>query len=171
MTCPKCAHADPKRFGTYGAQKIQRYRCRDCGATFSDPPPKTLGRHLTDLETVVHIIALLMEGVSIRAASRMTGVHKNTILRLLLTIGDKCQRVFDVRVRNVRPRCVQADELWTFVQKKQKRLKFDDPVVFGDAYLWLALDAETKVNLSFYVGKRDNFSAYEFMGDFEPPNR
>ena len=165
MTCPKCAHAEPQRFGTYGAKKIQRYRCRDCGATFSTPQSKPLGRHLTDQETTARIVALLMEGVSIRAAARMTNVHKNTILRLILKIGAKCERLFDGRVRNVRPRFVQADELWTFVHKKQKRLKADDPLVYGDAYLWLALDAETKAILSFHVGKRDAVSAYEFIGD------
>lgn len=165
MTCPKCAYADPKRFGTYGARKIQRFRCRDCGATFSQLQPKPLGRHLTDQDTAARIVGLLMEGVSIRAVSRLTGVHKNTILRLLLTIGEKCARIFDGRVRNMRPRFVEADELWTFIQKKQKRLKWDDPDIFGDAYLWLALDADTKAILSFYVGKRDGLSAYDFIGD------
>ncbi len=165
MTCPKCSHSNPKRFGTYGARKVQRWRCRDCGATFSDRPNNPLGRHLTDQETAARVVGLLMEGVSIRAVSRTTGVHKNTILRLLLTIGEKCQRIFDGRVRNMRPRFVQADELWTFVQKKQKRLKFDDPVAYGDAYLWLAFDADTKAVLSFRVGKRDGVNAYIFIGD------
>lgn len=118
MTCPKCQHAEPQRFGTYGARKVQRYRCRDCAATFSRPQPNTLGRHVTSQDMAARIIALLMEGVSIRAVSRLTGVHKNTISRLLLTIGDKCQQLFDAQVRNVRPRFIEADELWTFVQKK-----------------------------------------------------
>jgi IS1 family transposase len=68
-------------------------------------------------------------------------------------------------VRNLKPRYVQADEAWTFVQKKQKRLKFDDPDDYGDQYVWLALDSESKVIISQHVGKRDGGNAYELARD------
>jgi hypothetical protein len=63
------------------------------------------------------------------------------------------------------PRFVQVDELWTFVQKKQKRLKSDDPIEPGDQYVWIDIDSKTKTVLSYYVRKRDAVSAYEFIGD------
>ena len=85
--------------------------------------PKALGNHTTDLERVVQLFTLLLEGMSIRAASRVTGIHKTTICALLLTLGVRCAIVLDAKVRNLRPWYVQADEAWTFVQKKQKRLK------------------------------------------------
>jgi IS1 family transposase len=107
----------------------------------------------------------MTEGMSIRAISRVTGIHKTTILALLLTVGLKCARLFDAMVRNVRPRYIQADEAWTFVQKKQKRLTVEDPIERGDQYVWIALDSESKAVLSYYVGKRDAVSAYEFIGD------
>jgi len=103
--------------------------------------------------------------VSVRAISRVTGVHKGTILALLKTVGASCARLFDAKVQNVRPRGIQADAAWTFVQKKQKRLKVDDPIECGDQCVWIALDSETKAVLSYYVGKRDAMSAYEFIGD------
>lgn len=166
MTCPKCQHENLKKFGTYGKAKIQRYRCKDCGATVGEPQPaKPLGTHTIDQDRAVQVFTLLTEGMSIRAIARVTGVHKTTILSLLTTVGAKCSRLFDAKVQNMRPRYVQADEAWTFVQKKQKRLRFDDPIEFGDQYVWLALDSERKTILSFYVGKRDGFSAYEFIGD------
>jgi transposase-like protein/IS1 family transposase len=165
VTCPKCQHTNTKKFGTYGAAKIQRFRCRDCSATFSPAQPKPLGQHTTKLDDAERIIALLCEGVSIRAITRLTGVHKTTILSLLLTVGAKCATLFDERVQNLRPRYVQADEAWTFVQKKQKRLKADDPAERGDQYLWVALDSETKLVMTYHVGKRDGLNAYTFVTD------
>jgi len=165
MTCPKCQHDHSKRFGTYGKSKTQRYRCRDCSATFSVRPPQPLGNHTTELDAVAQAFSMMLEGASVRAVSRLTGIHKNTLLRLLLTVGEKCQRVFDAKMQNIKPRHVQADELWGYLHTKARRVKANDPAEYGDVYLWIALDADTKAVLSFYVGKRDGFSAYEFVGD------
>jgi IS1 family transposase len=103
--------------------------------------------------------------MSVRAISRVTGIHKTTILSLLLTIGAKCATLFDELVTGLRPRYVQADELWTFVQKKQRRLKVSDPAERGDQYIWAALDSETKAVLSYHVGKRDAHGAFTLMAD------
>jgi transposase-like protein/IS1 family transposase len=165
MTCPKCQHENLKRFGTYGKAKIQRYRCRDCGATASEPQSRPLGRHTTTLDDAVRVFTLLTEGVSVRAISRVTGIHKTTILGLLTTVADKCRGVFNAKVQNVRAHYVQADEAWTFVHTKAKRVRPNDPAEYGDQYVWLALDSDTKAILSFYVGKRDGPSAYEFVED------
>jgi IS1 family transposase len=106
-----------------------------------------------------------LEGVSIRAISRLTDVHKTTILSLLLTVGAKCATLFDERVQNLKPRYVQADEAWTFVQKKQKRLRHTDPAERGDQYLWVAIDSESKLVMTYHVGKRDGLNAYTFISD------
>jgi transposase-like protein/IS1 family transposase len=164
MTCRKCEHGTAKHFG-FTKAKTARYRCRACGATFTEPRQHELGTHTTSTEDAVKVFTLMTEGMSVRAISRVTGIHKTTILSLLNTVGEKCARLFDAKVRNLRPTYVQADEAWTFVQKKQKRLKADDPIDFGDQYVWIALDSETKVVLSYYIGKRDAMSAYEFIGD------
>ena len=164
MTCRKCEHGTAKRFGFTKARSA-RYRCRDCGATFTDAKQNPIGVHTTSMDDAVKVFTLMTEGMSIRAISRVTDIHKTTILALLLTVGLKCARLFDAKVRNVRPRFVQADEAWTFVQKKQKHLTLDDPEERGDQYVWIALDSETKAVLSYRVGKRDAVSAYEFIGD------
>jgi transposase-like protein len=85
MTCIRCKHEEAKRFGTYGRQKIQRYRCPACKATFSEPRHKPLGRHYISTEKATQIVTLLLEGMSVRAVSRVTGTHQATILSLLLT--------------------------------------------------------------------------------------
>jgi hypothetical protein len=86
MTCIRCQHKACKRFGTYGRRKIQRWRCQECKATFSTPQPK-IGAHYTDPETAAKILTLMLEGMSIRAIERFTGVHRDTILRIMNTAG------------------------------------------------------------------------------------
>lgn len=167
MTCPKCQHDKPKKFGTYGPSKVQRYRCRDCRATFSHTPQKPLGRHYTSVDDASRAVALLCEGMSIRAVSRLTGLHKNTILGLLLTIGEKCANLLDSRLTGLSPRYVQADELWSWVGKKQRKYgprTMANPD-FGDQYVWLAIDAETKLVICQRVGKRSIESCEAFIGD------
>ncbi len=111
------------------------------------------------------MFTLLTEGMSVRAISRVTGIHKTTILSLLLTVGAKCADLFDQHVTGLTPRFVQADELWTFVQKKQKRVKATDPAERGDQYVWIAIDSESKAILSYHVGKRDGASAQALISD------
>ncbi|HKV06327.1 MAG TPA: IS1 family transposase [Candidatus Acidoferrales bacterium] len=165
MTCLKCKHHEGKRFGFYGPRKIQRFRCPGCKATFSEPRPKPLGRHYLSTEKAAEIITFLLEGMSVRAVSRVTGAHQGTILSLLLTVGNTARNLFDARVRNIRPRFVQADELWTFVHTKDGHLNGDAPKEWGDQYIWMAIDSETKMVLSYLVGKRDAVNCLDFVRD------
>jgi IS1 family transposase len=108
----------------------------------------------------------MLEGASIRGVARITGIDKNTLLRLMLTVGFRCRQLFDARVRNVHARRVQADELWAYVGKKQRRVTLDDVKSgAGDQWLWLAVDSDSKAILSYYVGKRTGDSAHAFIGD------
>ena len=107
----------------------------------------------------------MLEGMSVRAISRITGMHKNTILSVMLTAGQSCRGLFNRRIRNLRPRFVQADELWGFVHTKQGRLSPKAPKGWGDAYVWIAMDADTKLILGYLVGKRDHASCYTFVRD------
>ena len=165
MTCIRCKHSEANRFGFYGRNKIQRYRCPSCKSTFSEPRQKPLGRHYVSTEKAAQITRLMMEGMSIRAISRFTGVHQGTILSLLITVGEKCRNLFSARVRNIHPRFVQADELWTFVHTKEGHLYGDASNEWGDQYIWMAIDSETKMVLSYFVGKRIPASADEFIRD------
>jgi IS1 family transposase len=93
-------------------------------------------------------------------------MHKKTILSLLVAAGQKCQAVLNSRIRNIQTKYVQLDELWTFVHTKEAHLHHDDPADWGDAYTWIALDADTKLIISDLVAKRDGPSALEFVTDF-----
>lgn len=112
------------------------------------------------------VIAALVEGSSIRSTERMTGVHRDTIMRLMVRVGKACQALMDQKMRNLRCKRIQVDEIWCYVQKKQRHLKrTDNPNRCGDFWTWVALDAETKLVPAYKVGKRNSFMAKEFISD------
>ncbi len=165
MTCIKCQHGRAKKFGTYGKRRIQRYRCTSCRATFAEPHSLTLGRHYMPPEKAAQIVAMMLEGTSVRSISRLTDVDKNTILSLLLSAGEQCRRVLDRYVTAIRPRFVQMDELWTYVGCHGSRLGKDAPAEWGDQWVWLALDSESKLIISHHIGARNSINAYRFVHD------
>lgn len=162
MTCRKCNHSNIKKFGR--RNNIQRYRCNSCSAVFTDQQPR-MGSHYTRQDEVEKALFMMLEGMSLRAISRITGIHRDTILSLMATASQNAQRVFDARVRNVRPKFVQLDELWCFVGCHGKRVTIDSPADWGDAWTWLALDSESKMILSCHIGPRNTVSAYKFVRD------
>lgn len=116
----------------------------------------------------VAVISALVEGCSVRSTSRMTGVAKGTILRLLAEVGQACAEYQDRAIRNVRSRRVQIDEIWSFVGCKQKNLTADIAERVqgaGDAWTFVAIDADSKLVLSWLVARRDAGCATDFLQD------
>jgi IS1 family transposase len=114
------------------------------------------------------VLHMLLEGNSIRSTERITGVHRDTICRLVVRFGQACQRFTDARLHDLTLRHVEVDEIWTFVAKKQGRLTPDEKgerADIGDMYLWTCLDKETKLVASFLVGKRSADNARRLMVD------
>lgn len=109
------------------------------------------------------VISGLVEGNSIRSISRMTDVDRNTINSLLLRTGARCAALLDERMRQLPCRRLQCDEIWTYVAKKERHVKDDDPVEFGDQWVYVALDADTKLIPAYYVGKRCSENTQVFM--------
>jgi IS1 family transposase len=115
----------------------------------------------------IQILNALVEGVSIRSTERMTQTHRDTIMRLLVSVGARCQRLLDERLQGFTCQHLQLDEIWTFVRKKERRLSALEQLnpEIGDQYMFVAIDAETKLIPSFLVGKRDGHTALLFMMD------
>ena len=112
------------------------------------------------------VICSLIEGCSIRSTERMTGVHRDTIMRLLVKIGTGCEKLMDQQMRNLACKRLQMDEIWTFVGKKQRHLTpSDDPKRTGDVWTFVALDADTKIVPTYKVGERTVPVATEFVAD------
>ena len=117
-------------------------------------------------ETRAHVVRCLVEGVSIRATVRITGVAKGTIFKLLADLGKACAEYHDAHVRNLRVRRLQCDEIWSFVGSKAKNTTPEKKQEgWGDVWTWTAIDADRKLCVSYLVGGRDSGWAYEFMQD------
>ena len=119
-------------------------------------------------EKQLQIVNALVEGNSIRATSRLAGVEHKTVLRVLLRVGDACGQLLNERVRRIRAKHVQVDEIWTYVFKKQKNLGMaDDEATMGDQYVFVAMDSDTKLVISHLVGKRDYPNAFNLIADLK----
>jgi len=119
-----------------------------------------------DSKEQVQVIAALVEGNSIRGTVRMTGVAKNTIVKLLEEIGCACADFHHRSVRNVRVRRLQCDEIWSFVGAKKKNVTAEqEQAGWSDVWTWTAIDADTKLCVTYHVGDRGKHSAFAFMDD------
>jgi len=116
-------------------------------------------------EKQVAIISGLAEGSSIRSLERMTGVHRDTIMRLGVRVGKGCQTMLDHKMRELSCQRLQFDEVWGFIGKKEKHVLRDDDPTLGDVWTWVAIDADTKLVPTFKVGKRDHVAANAFVAD------
>ncbi len=120
--------------------------------------------------TRAQVIGCLIEGCSIRSTVRMTGVAKKTVLRLLVEVGNMCAEFQDRAFRNLSSRRLQLDELWAWIYCKQKNRteaiakKHPDA---GDVWLWVCIDADSKLVLTWMLGGRDLATAKEFVNDIE----
>lgn len=116
-------------------------------------------------ELRIRVIHALCEGNSVNATSRMTGAGKPTILRLLLRVGLGCERLHNRIVRGVQSALIQCDEAWSYIFKKESRVTPSDPAEYGDAYVFVALDANSRLIVSYLAGKRNAESTREFIED------
>jgi IS1 family transposase len=120
----------------------------------------------TPLARRTQIINALVEGNSIRSTERMTGTHRDTIMRLLVEAGAGCHAMMDEKMRDLPCRRIEVDEIWAYVGKKQAHMKpGEDRSRLGDQWTFVALDPETKLVPTYRVGKRSRANAVAFMSD------
>jgi hypothetical protein len=113
----------------------------------------------------IHIVSALCDGVSIRATERLTGTHRDTVMRLGLRVGEGCAQLHDQTMRYLQVNLIELDGAWSFVGKKQKRLRPEDGAEKGDQYVFIGMDATRKAIISYLVGKRDGETANAFAQD------
>ena len=117
-------------------------------------------------EERARVVACLVEVNSLRATTRMTGVHRTTVMKLLADLGKACSEYQDKAFRNLNCKRVQCDEIWSFVGAKEANIPAEEKGHGrGDVWTWTASDAETKLVPCWYVGNRDAGAAYHFMHD------
>jgi IS1 family transposase len=152
VTCHNC-RADCRRFGKRKGR--QRYQCCRCRKLFIEPRNKTLDGMNLPVEKAEAVLRLLLEGNSVSSVERFTEVHHTTILKLLILAGGKAGRIMGDKIRNVPVTDVQADEIWSYIGKKEKRRQPSEDITLGDCYTFVAIDRDTKLVLNVTVGRRD----------------
>ena len=123
-----------------------------------------------NVTTRAKVLNILVEGMGINAACRITGVSKSAVLKLLADVGEACAAYQDRVMRNLKCKRLQCDEIWAFCYSKERNVKTNKRQVegAGDVYTWTAIDADTKLIPCWYVGARDAWSANDFMRDLAP---
>ena len=114
----------------------------------------------------VSAVGMLCEGSSIRSIERLTGIHRDTVMRLGVRMGEGCQRIMDEKMRDLPCRLLQIDEVWGYVGMKQRTAMRNRATGdAGDVWTWIAIDSETKLVPTFAVGNRSGYMANVFMED------
>lgn len=125
-----------------------------------------MSNHLS-MDRKALVVSMLCEGSSIRAIERITNVHRDTIMRLGVRVGEGCHTLMDSTMRNLGCTDIQVDEIWGFIGAKRNTMRTMDvrKTGYGDVWTWIAIDAETKLIPSYAVGDRSKAMACQFMDD------
>lgn len=121
--------------------------------------------NVLNMDKQIAVIGALAEGSSIRSIERITGVHRDTIMRLGVRVGQGCTFLMDAKMRNLSCNRLEMDEIWGFVGKKERNVRMGDGNEVGSVWTWCAIDAETKLVPAFMVGQRDKATATAFATD------
>lgn len=150
-----CNHSHSQKFGKTSSGS-QRYRCRDCGLTFTQSTDSLAGMRI-GVDKATAIIRCLTEGMGVRATGRINHVGKAAVLDTLVLIGERCKLFTEAAIVDVPVKDVQADELWSFVYCKEKtRVKKSLPRThFGDQYCYVGFERHSKLVLAWHMGNRE----------------
>jgi transposase-like protein/IS1 family transposase len=163
MDCPTC-NKPAQKFGK-NRNGSRRFRCLDCKKTFTEGQQKPLDDMRIPMERALMILQLMVEGMSIRSIERVTNTDKKTILSLLELVGERCEKMLDNLIQGVSVKDVQCDEIWGFVQMKEKtkhRKNREEDTRLGDAYTFVAMEANTKLVLAWHLGRRTAADTFIF---------
>jgi transposase-like protein/IS1 family transposase len=163
MACMTC-NVDCQRFGKH-RNGLCRFRCPKCKRTYTEPHKRVLDTMYIPEDRAVLALQLLLEGNSIRSTERITKLDRNTIMSLLVLAGQRCQALMNSKMRGLSMKRIQIDEIWTYVQKKARHVRKGDSAEIGDQWVFVAIDADTKLIPSFHIGKRHLFDTRTFLWD------
>jgi transposase-like protein/IS1 family transposase len=141
-----------------------RLRCKICGQSILHRAPTPLGTLRTDLDKAAQAISMLCEGMAIRSVSRLTGLDKNTVMRIVVEAGESVEQFSTRTITNMEVKEVECDEVWGFCYCKKKTQHAKDwGFKMGDIYTYLAIDRNTKLFLCYAHGKRYTETGAYFM--------
>lgn len=152
--------------GCYGKNRVQRYKCQQCGKRLSEPQEKPFSADIRIApEKVALILHCLADGNSIRGTARLCDVEKRTVLNLLIRAGKQCEYLTNQIVHDLRVDDLEMDECWTFVKVKQRHLSLIGSAdsTIGDQYVYIAQDRASRMVIAWHIGKRDQQNTDEFI--------
>ena len=165
MIVAACQHDQTKKFGR-DRKGNPRVRCCLCGKTRTVQAPKLFGDMRLETDKAVFALKLLLEGMSIRAVERLTGIHRDRVCDLVVLVGQRCKRFLRSTIQDVPVKEIECDETWGFIGMKEKtRLRLDRSEVFGDCYTYIAMERTTKLVLTWSIGKRGSEECWSFIDD------
>lgn len=161
MKCPKCSCEQSVKCGK-DRKGQQRFRCEGCRKTFVEP--HALAGKKTSLDDAAKILSMLLEGMSVRACSRISGMTPKAILSIVVQAGESCAKFMESQIRNIPVSVCEIDELWAFFHCKRKTAERNgySPEVGGDRYTFCAIDRDSKLLLCWHNGPRDATEAWRF---------
>jgi IS1 family transposase/transposase-like protein len=165
MNCSTCT-IECSKFGKH-RNGLRRFRCPRCGKTYTEEHTRLFDPMIVPEDKALLAIQLLLEGSSVRTTERVTQLHRDTILKLLVIAGERCMNLMDEKMRGLRCERIQGDELWCFVGKKQRNVGVEDSPELGDAWVFVALDADSKLIPAYTVGKRTRETTYSFLNSLK----
>jgi IS1 family transposase len=153
-----------QRFGKH-RNGLRRFRCPLCKRTYTEAHRKTLETMYVSQDKALLGLRLLIEGNSIRSTMRITGLDQNTIMKMLVLAGEKCEKVMGRLIVNVPVQDVECDEIWGYVTKKEghKKASEANDETIGDQYCFVAIERNTKLVLNFALGRRNQQTTDVFI--------
>jgi transposase-like protein/IS1 family transposase len=168
MNCPNCQTEARKR--GKDRKGNQRHYCATCFKSFIESQDKPLDGMYLPLDKTVQCLNLLLEGCSLRSTERITGVNINTLMKLLVVAGKRCEQLLENRIKDIKVKDVECDELWCFIQMKQKTVKanitryeYGEETKIGDAYTFVGFERNTKLVLTHHLGRRTFEDTWAFV--------
>lgn len=167
MLCSTC-NLILRKYG-HNSKGIQRYRCINCKKIYLPPQNKLLDNMTLNKKKAFGCLHSLLEGMSIRSTERITGVHRDTILSLISIAGHRCDSLLIDKIHKLKVTEVQADEIWCFVQMKERTKKIKGIVsdTIGSVYTFIALESYTKLVLAWHLGVRSDYDTEAFTNKID----
>ena len=160
----QCQHSSAKRNG-HDRHGNQRFKCRDCGVSFAAPRPRPIGTMRIEINRAASVLQMLLEGMSIRAAERISRFDHRTITQLMVEAGERCKLFLEDTLIGLPVDDLECDEIWDFVGCKERtRERMEKGDQCGDAYCFTAIEANTKLLVAWHLGKRTDDHTLEFAG-------
>ena len=168
MNCPDC----DIRCASFGKHRngLRRFRCAQCGKTYTEPHQNPLGSMTSRWKRPFSRLGCFWKGQRAKRGAT-TELHLDTIMKLLVVAGEKCEKIMGRYIRNVTVQDVECDEVWSFIGKKEKRIATDEDQNLGDAYTFVAIERNTKLVLKspWASGTKDHKHFIEGLRDAIAP--